>query len=254
MTKIMFLDESGDHSLDKIDASYPIFALAGCVFDLDYYSKTAEPEINKLKVKHFGKTDVILRSYDIRKQKGSFSCLVDKKKRESFIIDMNTLISSLDFKIISAAIHKSKFKVQYHDPHNPYDLCLQFILERSVMFLGRSSDTMIFRIESRETHNDKKLAGVYEKFRTTDHSFFKKEEIQAKLIDLSFNQKTQNIAGHQIADLVAYPIGVSMLGDGRENKAFDIIKPKFHNKNGRYENYGLKVFPVSKTKEGPGKP
>ncbi len=81
MTKIMFLDESGDHSLDKIDSSYPMFVLAGCIFDLDYYSKTVEPKVNELKNKHFSITDIILRSYDIRKQKGDFSCLVDKKKR-----------------------------------------------------------------------------------------------------------------------------------------------------------------------------
>ncbi|HCB35264.1 MAG TPA: DUF3800 domain-containing protein, partial [Candidatus Taylorbacteria bacterium] len=36
--KVMFLDESGDHSLDKIDASYPMFVLAGCIFDFEYYT------------------------------------------------------------------------------------------------------------------------------------------------------------------------------------------------------------------------
>jgi hypothetical protein len=243
MSKVMFLDESGDHSLDKIDPTYPMFVLAGCIFDLDYYSTVAEPKINELKIKHFGKTDIILRSYDIRKQKGSFSCLVDKKKREAFYVDLDNLMKSLDFKIIAAAIHKSKFKDQYFDPSNPYNLCLQFILERAIMFLGRSSDKLIFRIESRETHNDRKLAEVYEKFRITDHHYFKKEEVQSKLVDLSFNQKIQNIAGHQIADLIAYPIGVSILDDKRENKAFEIIKTKFHNKNGDCKNYGLKIFP-----------
>ncbi len=239
----MFLDESGDHSLDKIDNSYPIFVLAGCIFDFDYYTNVVEPKINELKIKHFGRIDTILRSYDIRKQKGAFASLVDKRKRECFYSDLNNLISLLDFKIISAAIHKLKHKDQYSDPSNPYYLCLQFILERSVMFLGRSNGKMIFRIESRETHNDRKLAEIYEKFRTTDHRFFKKEEIQSKLVDLSFNQKTQNIAGHQIADLVAYPIGVSILDSNRENKAFEIIKTKFHSKNGDYKNCGLKVFP-----------
>ncbi len=239
----MFLDESGDHSLDKIDNSYPMFVLAGCIFDLDYYSTVVEPKINELKIKHFGKIDIILRSYDIRKQKGAFACLVDKKKREAFYIDLNNLMKSLNFKIIASAIHKSKLKDQYSDPGNPYNLCLQFILERSVMFLGRSSEKLIFRIESREMHNDRKLAEVYEKFRTIDHHYFKKEEVQSKLVDLSFNQKTQNIAGHQIADLVAYPIGVSVLDDKRVNKAFEVIKTKFHSKNGDYKNYGLKVFP-----------
>jgi len=238
----MFLDESGDHSLDKIDKSYPMFVLTGCIFD------EVEIKVNQLKIKHFGKTDIIFRSYDIRKQKGEFSCLVDKRKRELFYSDLDILVKSLDFKIIAAAIHKSKLKNQYFEPDNPYNLCLRFILERSVMFLGRSKEKMIFRIESRETHNDKKLAEVYEKFRSNDHQLkegfvFKREEVQSKFTDLSFNQKIQNIVGQQIADLVAYPIGVFVLDERRENKAFKIIKTKLHSKNGKYLNIGLKVFP-----------
>ncbi|MDP2632795.1 MAG: hypothetical protein Q8P25_03675 [Candidatus Curtissbacteria bacterium] len=184
-----------------------------------------------------------------QKQKRDFSCLVDKRKRKEFYNDLDILIKSLDFKIIAAAINKSNLKNQYSDPDNPYNLCLEFILERSVMFLGRSGDKLIFRIESRETHNDRKLAEVYEKFRLNDHFkpndelLFKKEEIQSKFIDLSFNQKIQNIVGHQIADLVAYPIGVSILDKKRENKAFEIVKTKFHSKNGEYLSYGLKIFP-----------
>src|SRR5260370_1202780 len=33
MPKILFLDESGDHSLDKIDPQYPIFVLCGVIFE-----------------------------------------------------------------------------------------------------------------------------------------------------------------------------------------------------------------------------
>jgi len=249
MTKIIFLDESGDHSLDKIDKSYPMFVLAGCIFDFDYYYKTVDPKVNELKIKHFGRDNIILRSYNIRKQKGDFVCLVDKRMRENFYNDLDTLVKSLNFKIIAAAINKTNLKNQYNEPDNPYNLCFQFILERSVMFLGRSGDKLMFKIESRETHNDRKLAEVYERFRTKDHFkpdgqvLFKKDEIQSKFLDLSFNQKIQNIVGHQIADLVAYPIGVSILDKKRENKAFEIIKTKFHSKNGEYLNYGLKVFP-----------
>lgn len=243
--KIMFLDESGDHSLDKVDKSYPMFVLAGCIFDFDYYTNIVESELRKLKLKHFGKDNVILRSYDIRKQKRDFSILVDTVKREAFYRDLDILISSLDFVIISAVINKIKLKKQYGSPNNPYHLCFQFILERSVMFLGRSKEKMIFRIESRETHNDQKLAGIYEAFRNHDHQLFRKDEIESKLLDLSFNQKMQNIVGMQVADLVAYPIGRWALDKTKENKAFTYIEKKIHKdpRGAGYINYGLKIFP-----------
>lgn len=241
--KIMFLDESGDHSLDKIDKSYPMFVLAGCIFDFDYYNQVVEPAVNKLKLKYFNKTSVILRSYDIRKQKGEFGSLVDRKKRDEFTEDLNHIISKLNFQIIASAINKNKLKKQYTEPDNPYHLCLRFILERLIMYIGRDNEKMILRIESRETHNDQKLAEVYERFRNKDQQHFKMAEIQSKLTDLSFNQKTQNIIGMQFADLVAYPIGRKILDAKKENKPFDIIKSKFHQKNGKILNYGLKVFP-----------
>ena len=118
-------------------------------------------------------------------------------------------------------------------------------LERAVMYLGRSSEKMMFRIESRESHNDKKLSKVYENFRNNNHRFIKTEEIQRKFIELAFNQKTQNIAGIQIADLAAYPIGRWILDKTKKNKAYEIIETKFHKKPGikDYLNYGLKIFP-----------
>jgi len=86
----------------------------------------------------------------------------------------------------------------------------------------------MLRVESRQTHNDNELAKVYESFRNTNHKLFKKSEIQEKLLDLSFNQKVQNIAGMQISDLVAYPIGRWVMDSTKENKPFEVIERKFH--------------------------
>ena len=137
--KIMFLDESGDHSLEKIDNTYPIFVLAGCIFDFSYYAATVELAMQILKQKYFSKTDIIFRSYDIRKQKNDFSSLVDKRRRDAFYNDLNVFLSTSEFTIIAAAINKHHLREQYVDPDNPYHLCFRFILERSIMFLGTIS-------------------------------------------------------------------------------------------------------------------
>lgn len=228
--KVMFLDESGDHDLEKIDKSYPIFCLAGCIVNFEYYSKTLEKMVDEVKIKHFGTREIILRSYDIRKQKGDFSVLVDTKKRKAFYENLDHLVENLEFTVIASVIDKLKLKNQYFEPSDPYELCFQFIMERFCMFLGEKQDVGIIRMESRQSHNDKILAEDYEYFRQHgDGRFIKPEEVRKKLVDLSFNQKSQNVAGHQIADLVAYPI----------------VEKKFHRRRGtnQYLNYGLKVFP-----------
>ena len=241
----MFLDESGDNNLTTIDLSYPIFCLAGCIVEFEYYSHVFEKEVDRLKIKHSKTRDIILRSYDIRKQKENFSFLVDKKKREVFYSDLDGLVEKLQFTIIAAVINKVELKKRYIKQNDPYDLCFQFIMERFCMFLGEKKSTGIFRMESRESHNDKMLVEDYERFRNNGNNIFPPEEVRAKLVDLSFNQKSQNISGHQIADLVAYPIGTHIFKPEKENFAFSIVEKKFHRKRGvsHYLNYGLKIFP-----------
>ena len=36
---IVYVDESGDHSLTSIDPQYPIFVLAFCLFDKEKYAE-----------------------------------------------------------------------------------------------------------------------------------------------------------------------------------------------------------------------
>jgi len=242
---IVFLDESGDHNLEKIDKTYPVFCLAACIVDFDYYRRTVEKEVDELKIEHFGTREIILRSYDIRKQKGQFSSLVDMYKRTAFYESLDEIMAKLDYKVIAAVINKEKLKTSYKTPSDPYDLCFRFILERMCMYIGRENNTAILRIESREGHNDKILAEDYEEFRNTGNRMIPAKEVRTKLVDLSFNQKSQNIAGHQIADLVAFPIATKVLNHKRQNQAFEVIESKLHTKPGtkQYLNYGLKVFP-----------
>ena len=242
---VAFLDESGDHNLKTIDSTYPIFTLAACIFDFDYYFEGVEKELDTIKVKHFGTRKVILRSYDIRKQKGQFRSLVDITKRTAFYEELDKFIENLEFKIIAAVIDKSKLKSSYRTPSDPYNLCFQFIMERLCMFVGRKNEKVVMRMESRESHNDKVLAEDYENFKNKGNTMIKPEEVREKLIDLSFNKKSQNIGGHQIADLAAYPIGIHIFQPKRDNPAFQIVEKKFHTRLGtrQYINYGLKIFP-----------
>lgn len=51
---IVYVDESGDHSLQSVDENYPIFVLAFCVFHKRHYSEVIVPALEKFKFNHFG--------------------------------------------------------------------------------------------------------------------------------------------------------------------------------------------------------
>ena len=72
--------------------------------------------------------------------------------------------------------------------------------------------------------------------------------------DVVFAEKKTNLAGLQLADLVARPVGVNYLRPAQRNQAFDLLRRKFYCAGGRanlgagYENVGLMIYPPQKAK------
>ncbi len=57
---IIYVDESGDHSLESIDKQYPVFVLAFCIFNKKIYSESIIRKLKEVKFKYFGHDMVIL--------------------------------------------------------------------------------------------------------------------------------------------------------------------------------------------------
>ena len=53
---VVYVDESGDHGMQTLDPSYPLFVLAFCVFYKRHYSEKVVPALHKFKFNHFGTT------------------------------------------------------------------------------------------------------------------------------------------------------------------------------------------------------
>lgn len=68
----LFLDESGDHGLVKIDPGFPVFTLCGVIINHDSYVALNQA-VKEIKEKFWGKKNVILHSRDIRKCEKEFS-------------------------------------------------------------------------------------------------------------------------------------------------------------------------------------
>ena len=154
---IVYVDESGDHGLDAVDPDYPIFVLAFCVFDKRTYTESCAPALQRLKFKHWGHDMVILHEREIRKATGEFAFLVDPVRREEFMADLNDLVECSDFKVIASAIEKRKLRERYGRPENPYELALEFCLERLWFLLKRRRQTVHIVFESRGRREDEEL-------------------------------------------------------------------------------------------------
>ncbi len=77
MALVLFLDESGDHSLAKIDPQYPLFVLCGVIMEEGYHDAAATAELNAFKNKLFGREDIILHTADFTRDGRGFESMGD---------------------------------------------------------------------------------------------------------------------------------------------------------------------------------
>jgi hypothetical protein len=241
--KIMFMDESGDHQLEIIDKQYPIFCLAGAIIDEQDYSRTVKPHMDKIKLDFFKTTSVILRSHSIRKCINEFNILLNAKTRTSFYEAINNFISNIPLTVLASVILKNRLKSKYVDPSNPYEVSMVFLMERFLYFLEDEDDSGYITVEARDPKSNSDLFQVYSNILANGSKFASSVRFKSRITKIEFITKKQNENGHQLADLLAYPIANKVLYPKRLNLAFEIIKSKLRRKGNKILGCGLKIFP-----------
>ncbi|KAF3981589.1 MAG: DUF3800 domain-containing protein [Methylococcales symbiont of Hymedesmia sp. n. MRB-2018] len=218
---IIYVDESGDHSLTSIDQEYPIFVLAFCVFKKDNYLKSVD-RVQSFKFAHFGHDIIILHENDIRRDRGVFSKLKTKTLKDSFMTELSDIIEKEEFTIIVEVIDKEKLDKK--NTENPYHLAMRSCLERLYEFLlknGEGDKQTHIVFEQRGKQEDKDLELEFR--RICDGNNYLKKPLDFKIV---LANKQSNSTGLQLADLVARPVGVNYLRPDQDNRAFQVIKNK----------------------------
>ncbi len=109
---IVYVDESGDHSLTSINGRYLVFVLAFCVFHKEYYSNKVVPSVEQLKFRNFGHDIVVLHESDIRKEIPPFNVFSKKTQKEYFFNELNEIILASKFILISSVIFKNCYLLE----------------------------------------------------------------------------------------------------------------------------------------------
>ncbi|MHB1187405.1 DUF3800 domain-containing protein [Thiobacillus sp.] len=238
---IVYVDESGDHSLVSIDPEYPIFVLSFCIFRKDEYAQAMTPAVRRLKFETFGHDMAILHEIDIRKKKGLFSKL-GKEAREHFLSALTDIIEAADFRLVAVVIDKHKLKARYATPEHPYHLAMEFGLERIYRYLksmGQDGRLTHLVCEARGAKEDAELELEFRRIRDGRNIFSKPLPFELVVAD-----KKTNSEGMQLADLTARPIGLSVLRPEQVNRTHAVLEKKFcRDGNGVKAGVGLKVFP-----------
>jgi hypothetical protein len=237
---IIYLDESGDHSLQKIDKNYPIFVLTFCLFQKTHYIKKVVPAFQELKFRYFGHDMVVFHEREIRKSEGDFHILSRAEIREAFHRDLNIMIQKAPIHIISSIIDKRLLSERQIHNDNPYNLALKNCLHLAHSFMSETKqDGRVTHLvcESRGRKEDKDLELAFRRICPGLDLF---SELP---FDIVFADKKVNSVGLQLADLTARPIGRHHLNEAEPNRAYKVLQQKFTiTENGFVDGSGRGIF------------
>jgi hypothetical protein len=221
----IYVDEVGNSDLDSSeDPNHRFLSLTGVIVDIGYVERVMHPQMEALKAKffrHHPDDPVILHRKEILNAKGPFEPLLDTSLRSQFDVALLALLRDWDYSVASVCLDKKRHKETYTVwRYDPYHYGLAVLLERYVFFLERIGAVGDVLAESRGGRDDRRLKDSFARLWTNGTEYVSPERMQKVLTSkqLKVKPKMNNIAGLQLADLVAHPSRNEIL---REQKLLD---------------------------------
>ena len=242
--KILFLDESGDHNLTVIDHNYPVFVLGGVIVDKDYADGPLTEAFDDFKRRMFGRTDIVLHTADIVRNRNGFERLEDTQFRSQFYKGLNSLVSGLEFTVIACAIRKNDHFRHYGAA--AIDLYRVSLHKLSELFCDEIREVRnggMIVAESRNPTLDQDLEHSWLSLRRRGSGYSGAEMIRNRIRSLTFLDKQENIAGLQLADLVVSPIARHILGKPDKDDWLIVEQKLRRGPGGDVDGYGLVSLP-----------
>jgi hypothetical protein len=255
----IYIDEVGNNDIgSSTNSNHRYLCLTGVVFDLEYVKSTLTPELEHLKTKYFNShpdDPVIFHRKELINKKYPFKVLNDPKIEKYFNEELLSLLSSWKYKSITVMIDKLEHQNRYTTwRYDPYHYCMAIMFERYHLRLKEVGLTGDMMFESRGGKEDIRLKESYRKIFTQGTEWIKHEDIDETITskELKIKAKSANVAGLQVADLLAYPLYryalkyYNLKDDGRETfneQIIEVIKPKIYKNGNKIDGYGLKLLP-----------
>ena len=213
----LYIDESGDHTYNLLDdPSHRYLALLGVWFrQADDYVAFAD-DLERFKRAIFGPRPdrpVVLHRSDIMNRKGCFGALCNPQVRKRFDAGLLEVINKARFKMVCVIIDKQTHITRYASPFHPYHYCLAAMLDRYSGWLNYKNCVGDVIAESRGREEDMQLEQAYQRVYESGTLMFSHEHHQKALTskDIKMKSKIANIAGLQVADILAHPVKQALL-------------------------------------------
>ena len=245
----IYIDEVGNSDLESSDnPNHRFLSLTGVIIELGYVEQVLHPDMETIKTRffdHHPDDPVIFHRKEILNTKPPFQVLKEDAVRDEFDSMILSKLSSWNYQVISVCVDKKKHKETYTAwRYDPYHYCMAVLIERFVFFLDSKEAVGDVLAESRGGKEDKRLKDSFYNLYTNGTDFLDADRIQDRLTScrLKIKSKANNIAGLQLADLVAHPSRDEILHEKGllekplgpfGQKIMKILQGKYYQKEGR---------------------
>ncbi|MEQ8406590.1 MAG: DUF3800 domain-containing protein [Oceanicaulis sp.] len=239
---IVYVDETGDHGMEKINPTAPVFALCAVLYKTSEYLEGDLPSLTRLKFDLWGHDAVVLHNRSIRRKVKPFQACKDPQKRDLLYSRIAQFFGDSKCAIVCAAVYRPRHRAAYAEPENPYALTVRFVLERvfgAVQGHGGANRITDFIFESRGDEEDKQVRSWFARACEGHNKWGRKLPFR-----LHFAPKFTNMVGLQVADLAAYPIAKHVEAPDVQRPDWDAVEPRIRRSaTGEILGWGLKIFP-----------
>ena len=259
----MYVDENGNYNLreDLTNNSNRFLCLTGVIMKISEHDILGE-QLDKLKQRYIGSTDVILHRREIISGKPPFESLQDETTRDSFNTDLLKIISNQKYGVISIVIDKKALVDKYTllKAYDPYALALEYLMQRFQYWMQTCSKrhSHIFGDIMAESRGGREDRTTKETYRLMYDGKGYNELVDADKFysskEIKLRKKKDNIAGLQFVDLISHParryiLVQNKLADNIKTTSFEqkvvdvLVKSKFRRQDGIIDGYGTVFFP-----------
>lgn len=259
----IYIDETGNADLGSSDnPNHRFLSLTGVIVSLAYAHDVLQPEIEALKHEFFDShadDPVVLHRKDMVNRRGRFLALKDPEVEDAFNARLLARLQHWEYQVLTVLMDKKEHAEKYQTwKFDPYHYCLAVLMERYFFFLDHRNARGDVMIESRGTNLDRRLSGSFRGLMESGTEFIQAECFQRRFTskEIKIRAKHFNVAGLQLADLLAHPsrrdilhrLGLLQVDAPTPARIFGdriigILAGKYEQYNGEVMGSGLKKLP-----------
>jgi hypothetical protein len=258
----LYIDEVGNSDLkaSRTNPNHRYLSLTGIIVDLNYVASDLSPQMEEMKRRYFGAHPdhpITLHRKDLVNRRGPFAVLRDPALNAAFDAELLQWLANLDYTVVTAVIDKLAHLTQYQTwAMDPYHYCLEILMERYTLWLEDHDLQGDVMAESRGKKEDLRLKSEFTRIYRGGTSNINHARFVARLTSsqLKVEPKRANIAGLQLADLIAHPSFAAMKArkeglqlpanfGGQVAQILEATKYRRRPWDGRIAGYGRKWLP-----------